>query len=71
MSKEKKKLYPFKFHEQFKTEMDLVARHEGITTTALIEREVGRYLNNLRKVGIELKRRREIERRIKEEKEND
>lgn len=66
--RENKKLYPFRFREKFKEEMDYVAKREGITTTALIEREVGRYLTNLKRAATEMKRRKEIEQRIKEEK---
>ena len=71
MSKEEKiikQVYSFKFHKSFKEDMDAVAEFEKISTTALIEREVGRYIMNLRKVSAEMMRRKEIERLMNKEK---
>jgi hypothetical protein len=53
-------LASFKFHKKFKDEIDVAAELEGISTTALIEREVGRYLRVLKRVASENKRIQEI-----------
>jgi len=66
-TKEKKQPYSFKFHKSFKDEMDIAAKLEKISTTALIEREVGRHLRNLKRAASEIKRKKEIENRIEEQ----
>jgi hypothetical protein len=67
--KQIKKNYSIKFYPDFKDQIDAVAANEGISATALIEREVGRYLRLCKKAALEIKRKREIEKRINEEKE--
>ena len=62
--KEKKRPYSFKFHKSFKDDLDMAAEVEGISTTALIERECGRYLRALKKAINELDRKKNIERNI-------
>ena len=48
--------------------MDIVANHEGITTTALIEREVGRYIRLMKLAALENQRKEEIRKQLQKEK---
>ncbi len=71
MSREEKitkQVYSFTFYKSFKDDMDVVAEFEKISTTALIEREVGRYIMNLRKASADIMRRKAIEKKQNKEK---
>lgn len=68
--KPNKKLYPFKFHPEFKKELDIAAELECLSTTALIERELSRYLRALKGALSKEMQRRKIEQNLIKEKNN-
>ena len=66
--KKNKEAYSIKLHKSFREEIEIAKEVEGITFTALVERELGRYLRAYKRACIDFKRKKDIEKELKKSK---
>lgn len=62
--KKNKEAYSIKLNPDFRKEIQVAIDAEEISFTALVERELGRYLRSYKRACIEIKRKADIEKEI-------
>jgi hypothetical protein len=64
--KKNKEAVSIKLDPDFKKEIQTAIQTEGISFTALVERELGRYLRAYKKACLDVRRKREIEKELRD-----